>query len=126
MRHRPLILIVEDDRELRELYRVALMLSDYVVHSCEDGLDALQYLEVERPDLIVLDLNLPRVPGRMLYDELRASARMRSIPVVVVTGMEPAPHLPGTTVLIKPVPGDELVRVIQAQLGPWRGGPQVT
>jgi DNA-binding response OmpR family regulator len=126
MRHRALILIVEDDRELRELYRLALALSDYSVHCCEDGLDALQFLETDRPDLVVLDLNLPRVPGRVLYDELRASARMRSIPVVVVTGMEPAPHLPGTTVLIKPVPGDELVRVVEAQLGQWRGGPQVT
>ena len=118
MRHRPLLLVVEDDRALRELYRVALMLSDYAVHCCDDGLDALQYLETERPDLIVLDLNLPRVPGRMIYDELRSHARMRSIPVIVVTGMEPAPHLPGATVLIKPVPADELLGAIEAHLGP--------
>jgi DNA-binding response OmpR family regulator len=126
MRHRPLILIVEDDRELREHYRVALSLSDYAVHSCEDGFDALQFLETQRPDLIVLDLNLPRVPGRVVYEELRAQAGMRNIPVIVVTGMEPAPHLPGTIVLTKPVPDDELVRLIEAQLGSGRGGPQPT
>jgi DNA-binding response OmpR family regulator len=124
MRHRPVILIVEDEPELRELYRLALTLSNHNVHCCEDGLEALQFLETDRPDLVVLDLNLPRVPGRVLYDELRASARLRRIPVLVVTGMEPAPQLPGTTLLIKPVPGDELVRVVDEQLGLTRGSPR--
>ena len=113
MRHRPLILIVEDDRVLRELYRVALGLSDYAVHCCEDGMDALQFLETDRPDAVVLDLSLPRVPGVMFYDELRAQAHTRSVPIVVVTGSEPVPYLPDAKILIKPVDPEDLVLAVQ-------------
>jgi DNA-binding response OmpR family regulator len=116
MRHRPLILIVEDDRVLRELYRVALTLSDFDVHACEDGLDCLRFLETDRPDAIILDLNLPRVPGQVVYDELRAHANTRRIVVIVVTGMQPVPYLPGTKVLIKPVLPEQLVRALEDSL----------
>ena len=59
---RPLLLVVEDDTVLRDLYRVTLSLSNFAVHACEDGLDALHYLDQSRPDVIVLDLDLPRIP----------------------------------------------------------------
>ena len=45
MARRPLLLVVEDDKVLRDLYRVTLSLSNFAVHACEDGLDALQALE---------------------------------------------------------------------------------
>lgn len=121
MRHRPLILVVEDDRQLRELYRIALTLSDFAVHICEDGLDALRCLEDRRPDLIVLDLNLPRVPGLALYEEVRTHPQMRHLPIVVVTATDPPPDLPEATVLAKPVLPERLVRVVEEALGPSAG-----
>ena len=72
MLRRPLLLVVEDDKVLRDLYRVTLSLSNFAVHACEDGLDALHYLDQSRPDVIVLDLDLPRIPGTVLYAEMRA------------------------------------------------------
>ena len=110
---RPVVLLVEDDWTLRELYRLALSLSDYTVHACEDGIQALHYLDQEDPDLVVLDLNLPRVPGQMVYDELRARSQTGIVPpIIVVTGMYNVPYLPGATVLRKPVTAETLVRAI--------------
>jgi DNA-binding response OmpR family regulator len=113
MPSRPVVLLVEDDWTLRELYRLALSLSDFTVHACEDGMQALHYLDQENPDLVVLDLNLPRVPGQMVYDELRARTQTGIVPpIIVVTGMYNVPYLPGATVLRKPVTAETLVRTI--------------
>ena len=86
MPSRPVVLLVEDDWTLRELYRLALSLSDFTVHACEDGMQALHYLDQENPDLVILDLNLPRVPGQMVYDELRTRTQTGSRPI----GRQPA------------------------------------
>jgi DNA-binding response OmpR family regulator len=116
MRRRPLLLVVEDDRVLRDLYRVALSLSSFSVHACEDGLDALHYLDQSRPDVIVLDLDLPRISGTVLYDEIRARRRADRVPIIVVTGMQHVPDLPGAVVMRKPVTPDQLIREIEATL----------
>ena len=113
---RSLILVVEDDRGLRDLYRTALGLSGYDVHVSEDGLDALRYLEDHRPDLIVLDLDLPKIPGVTLYSELRFHPSMRAIPILVVTGTDPLPDLREVKILRKPCPPEALIDTIQAAL----------
>ena len=110
MSPRPILLIVEDDWTLRELYRLALSLSDFTVHACEDGIQALHYLEQDRCDLIILDLNLPRIPGTMVYEELMAHSETANIPIIVVTGMYAVPNMPGAIILRKPVSAEELTR----------------
>ena len=116
MPRRPLLLVVEDDRVLRDLFRVALSLSNFAVHACEDGLDALHYLDQSRPDVIVLDLDLPRISGTVLYDEIRARRRADRVPIVVVTGVTEPPDLPGAFILRKPVTPDKLISVIESTL----------
>jgi len=116
MRRRPLLLVVEDDKVLRDLYRVSMSLSDFEVHACEDGLDALHYLDQTRPDVIVLDLDLPRISGTVLYDEMLARPRAQRVPIVVVSGMENIPDLADAVVLRKPVPAEQLIRVIESTL----------
>ena len=116
MPRRPLLLVVEDDKVLRDLYRVALSLSNFAVHACEDGLDALHYLDQSRPDVIVLDLDLPRISGTVLYDEIRARRRADRVPIIVVTGVVQIPDLPGAVVLRKPVTPDQLIREIESTL----------
>lgn len=66
------ILIVEDDPQLRELYRNALRTAGYGVAAVEDGADALRQIEHSKPALVVLDLALPRVDGRDVHRELKA------------------------------------------------------
>src|SRR5437867_8748353 len=116
MPRRPLLLVVEDDKVLRDLYRVSLSLSNFEVHACEDGLDALQYLDQSRPDVIVLDLDLPRISGTVLYGEMLARPRADRVPIVVVTGIENVPELTGSVVLRKPVTPEQLIRVIESTL----------
>ncbi len=116
MERRPLLLVVEDDTVLRDLYRVTLSLSNFAVHACEDGLDALHYLDQSRPDVIVLDLDLPRIPGTVLYEEIRARPRADRVPIIVVTGVADVPALPGAVVIRKPVTPDQLIKAIEATL----------
>lgn len=121
---RPVLLIVEDDSTLRELYRLELSLSDFTVHACDDGMQALHYLDQEKPDLVVLDLNVPRVPGTMVYEELRARSQTGSVPpVIVISGVYSLPYLPGATVLRTPVSPELLhrtiVRVLERRRREW-------
>jgi chemosensory pili system protein ChpA (sensor histidine kinase/response regulator) len=80
------ILIVEDDPVLRYLYRAALSVSGYDVICASDGIEALYQLDADPPDLVVLDLTLPRLSGRDVQREISANARYRHIPILVVTG----------------------------------------
>jgi CheY-like chemotaxis protein len=88
------ILLVEDDPADVELTRETMAGSKITthLHVVEDGVEALaflrregKYVEAHRPDLILLDLNLPRMDGRTLLKEMRADANLQSIPVVVLT-----------------------------------------
>src|SRR5258705_9814975 len=80
------ILVVEDDPELRRLFRTALSVSGFEVICAGDGVEALYRLDAELPDLVVLDLGLPRLSGRDVLREISANMRTRHIPIVVVTG----------------------------------------
>jgi DNA-binding response OmpR family regulator len=116
-RHR--ILVVEDDRTTRLMYRAALALAGFEVDAVDDGLAALQRIDESRPDLVVLDLHLPRVDGLSVLGELRATSHTCDIPVVVVTGTSYPPGVENATaVLEKPLDPDRLVAVITNCLRP--------
>ena len=83
--HTATVLVVEDDAPLRELYRGNLAASRYRVLAASDGLTALELIDVERPDVVVLDLGLPRVSGWDVYRELRSRPETERIPVIIVT-----------------------------------------
>jgi two-component system response regulator len=91
------ILLVEDDPGDVELTREGLAAGKLFVnlHTVDDGIKALRYLRHEepyvdavRPDIILLDLNLPRMDGRETLKEIKADERLRSIPVIVLTTSE--------------------------------------
>jgi chemotaxis family two-component system response regulator Rcp1 len=88
------ILLVEDDPADVVLTKRALQDTKLLntLHVVSDGLEALEflrgegdYLEISRPDLILLDLNMPRMDGRELLKELKADSELCRIPVVVLT-----------------------------------------
>ena len=81
----PHILTVEDDGETRRLLVRLLRENGYRTTGVADGEAMWQALEAGRPDLILLDLMLPRRPGLTLLRELRADARWAALPVVIVT-----------------------------------------
>jgi two-component system response regulator len=88
------ILLVEDDPADVELTREGLKDSKMLVHlnTVDDGVKAMQYLRGEppykdatRPDMIILDLNLPRKDGREVLQELKKDEALKCIPVVILT-----------------------------------------
>jgi DNA-binding response OmpR family regulator len=108
------ILIVEDDDDLRRLYRAALALAGFEVHDVAVGMDALRRIEQEAPDLVVLDLLLPDMSGVVVRQEIAAQAHTRDIPIVIVTGSTvDLGQLEVPCVLRKPVSPEELVRVVR-------------
>ena len=113
------ILVVDDDRVLRQLYRTALLMAGFEVECADDGMSALRRIEDQRPDLIVLDLHLPRVDGLTVLSELRANTETWSIPVVVVTGADYQYAVAqASAILRKPCEPEKLISVIQKHLDP--------
>lgn len=112
---RATVLVVEDDRGLREFYRTALSVAGFEVIAVEDGLDALQWLEHNAPTVIVLDLGLVRMDGRDVQQELRSRAETRDVPIVVVTGHDTTnldtPDV--ACVLKKPVTAEALTETVE-------------
>ena len=114
-RHR--ILIVEDDASVRQLFRTELALAGFDVDTSADGLSALRSIDEGRPDLIVLDLSLPRFDGRAVMRELRASRYTWSIPVVIVTGTDDGHAVAqAAAILHKPCSAEQLLRVVNTHL----------
>jgi DNA-binding response OmpR family regulator len=108
------ILIVEDDGDLRRLFKTALSLAGYDVDEAADGLEALRIVETRRPDCVVLDLVLRALDGLSVQQELAARALTASIPIVIVTGSTiDTDALDVACVLKKPVMPDELVRTVK-------------
>jgi CheY-like chemotaxis protein len=113
---RTTILVVEDDRALRQFYRDTLVAVGYAVVAVEDGMDALRWLEQGMvPQAIVLDIGLPRLSGRDVHQELKAHGRRRPIPIVVVSGTDISSLDPSefACVLQKPVTSKALLEAVE-------------
>jgi CheY-like chemotaxis protein len=79
------ILIVEDGEFLVQMYATKLGLLDYVVATAGDGKEALKVVKKERPDLILLDLQLPVMDGFHVLSALKQDKETKGIPVLVLT-----------------------------------------
>jgi CheY-like chemotaxis protein len=81
------ILVVEDVEDTRELYRHFFDYHGMRVATAPDGLIALQAVAIERPDVIVLDLAMPRMTGWEVLRALKRRVRTRDIPILAVSGV---------------------------------------
>lgn len=123
---KPIALIVEDDRDIVALFRHVLDIAGYHTEIVLDGLDAMQRLESSSPNIVLLDLQLPRMSGVEILRRMRADERMSTIPVVVITAYAPyANSLPvePDLLLLKPVDINQLSRLVQ-RLQATPGGMQ--
>ena len=128
------ILLVEDNpgdvRLTREALREGKIHNNLAV--VEDGVEALRYLRREepyegatRPDVILLDLNLPRKDGREVLEEVKADASLRTIPVVVLTSSEAerdvvrAYDLHANCYVTKPVDLEQFINVVKSIESFW-------
>ena len=103
------ILYVDDDPILREFAQVHLTTESASVEVAEDGLAGLEALQAVRPDLVVLDLDMPRLDGFGMLAQMRADPAFDRTPVIVATGREDvaaidrAFHEGATGFTIKPI-----------------------
>jgi len=131
------ILLVEDSQGDIRLIREALreISGEHVLHVVNDGVQALAFLHrtgpcvsAPRPDLILLDLNLPRKNGREVLNEIKADPQLRDIPVIVLTistaeeDIQTAYRLRANCYVIKPVNLDQFFRVLQSIERYWLSG----
>ncbi|HST88389.1 MAG TPA: response regulator, partial [Ktedonobacterales bacterium] len=79
------VLVVDDDRGLRETLRALLELEGYEVALAGDGLDALRALEGLSPDAILLDLMMPRMNGEEFVQELSRRGRRAEFPIIILS-----------------------------------------
>jgi CheY-like chemotaxis protein len=116
---RPIVLLVEDDFDLRDALTDRLDEAGFDVRSAGDGRQALAAIELKRPDVVVTDLMMPEMSGWDLIGELGRRPDLRQIPIIVITAAGNAPVVPlGHPVFVKPVRTDALVRAIQALVPP--------
>jgi DNA-binding response OmpR family regulator len=81
------ITIVEDDATIREMYKLKLAAHGYSVSTANDGASALLVIEHIRPDLILLDIKLPHLPGNEVLKRIRATKWGQNIKVIVLTNI---------------------------------------
>ncbi|MCF7928857.1 MAG: response regulator [Spirochaetales bacterium] len=84
----PVVLVVDDSKNTREIEESILKLEGYSVKTARDGIEALEVLRTTRIDLIVSDLDMPRMDGITMIENLRKNAEFGDIPVVVVTASD--------------------------------------
>ena len=124
-RDRPLILIVEDQPELRHLYATQLSLSGFDVIEAGNGADAITETTDRTPDVVLMDLSLPVVDGWEATRRLKSDRRTAHIPVVALTAHDGAGELERATLagcdwfVPKPCPPDALiVEIRRVMTGP--------
>lgn len=81
----PHVLVLEDDDSMQELLRMQLRANGFEVTVAENGLDGLVKLESILPDVILCDLNMPKLDGFGFVEAIKAHERTRQIPVVFLT-----------------------------------------
>jgi CheY-like chemotaxis protein len=118
--NKPTILVCDDEQSLRELVR-AVLGDAYTFVEAEDGDEALELAKEQPPDLIVLDVMLPRRNGLEVLAEMRRTPELAEVPVVIVTAWSyavGAASAAGADVFLsKPFEPDHLKHTVEELLG---------
>ncbi|MEV3855206.1 response regulator [Streptomyces sp. NPDC050095] len=112
------VLVVDDNKVIRQLIRVNLELEGFEVVTAADGAECLDVVHQVRPDVVTLDVVMPRLDGLRTAARLRADARTSGLPIVVVSACTQYEVESGLDVgvdafLAKPFEPGELVRVVR-------------
>jgi CheY-like chemotaxis protein len=119
------VLVVEDDPDVRRMYRAALSLAGFDIMEAHDGLAALHLLEQRSAKLVILDLMLPTIDGLTVQQEIAAQASTRDIPILIITGSTlPLDDVKVPCILRKPVSPDDLISAVRRCLTAGASGVQ--
>ncbi len=116
------ILIAEDERDIRELVNFSLQFGGFTVVQAANGAEAVELARKELPDLILMDVRMPKMTGYEACRQMKSLPELRDIPVVflsakgqegeIQTGLEAGAE----EYILKPFAPDELVKQVQAVL----------
>ena len=119
------ILVVEDNFSSRKLVTAVLGRSDYNIAQAATGLEVIDQVHTIRPDLIIMDLELPGISGDEVMERLKADSSTRDIPVIVTTALDPESLLVkraiaagATKILYKPTPSKIFEEEVRRSLLP--------
>lgn len=113
---KPTALIVEDDRDIVALFRHVLDVAGYQTEIILDGRDAMDRLEISTPNIVLLDLQLPRLSGVEILKRMKEDSRLKRVPVVVITAYSPIADtltVEPDLLLLKPVDINQLSSLVQ-------------
>lgn len=118
------ILVADDEAGQRTILEMLLSLEGYEIVATEDGRQTLEYLKDHTPNLAILDVNMPFVDGIEICDRMRRLSRLRSVPVIILTGLEDkrietmATMAKADKVVRKPLQGKDFRQVVRELLNP--------
>jgi chemosensory pili system protein ChpA (sensor histidine kinase/response regulator) len=88
----PLVMVVDDSLTVRKITSRMLTRERFEVATAKDGVDALQQLQDIQPDIILLDIEMPRMDGFEFARNVRADAKARDIPIIMITSRTADKH----------------------------------
>jgi len=122
VRTKPLVMVVDDSITMRKVTTRVLERADFEVHTAKDGLDALEKLQDTVPDIMLLDIEMPRMDGYELATYMRNDSRLRKVPIIMITSRTGEKHrqraleIGVERYLGKPYQEDDLLRQVQEVL----------
>ncbi len=125
------VLVVDDDPDVRSFVVTVLEENGYTPLVAQDGVEGLEKINADPPDLVILDVLMPRGSGIRLYRRLKTDNALKSVPVIMFTGIALRSFLRSQKVLEefngevpkpdiyleKPVEPEELIQAITAKIG---------
>ncbi len=114
------ILVADDDHKVSFLMQVKLEGKGYQVLTAKDGEEALEKVKKEKPDLLILDVRMPKLDGDQVYMTLRSNPDTKKLPILMLTGLRTESEIEAgheENIFAKPVDFDKLFVKIRQLLG---------
>ncbi len=126
----PAVLIAEDEPDIQLLLKLTMQHAGHTCRAADDGQAALEAAQAEKPDLIILDVNMPRLNGYDACRKMRADENLAKVPVIFLS-VRGAPHeitagfeVGATEYLVKPFAPEQLLKVVGETLAKAAPKPQ--
>ena len=113
------ILVVDDEKDVAYFLKDLLEDNGYSVVVAHDGVEGMQKVKSQKPDLILLDLQMPEETGTGFFRRLRNKSDLKDIPVIIISGLagRNIAVTKSVTVIDKPPKEDEILREVEKALG---------
>ncbi len=125
MNQQPYVMIVDDDPDILEGIKAILETRDYRLATARDGLQCMELIQKETPDLLILDMMMPRMDGFAVIKELRGNPKFVGLPIIILTTviedaayrryeLETGLAMDVQAYIEKPAPPDEILRQVSS------------